>query len=100
MAKVTWSFQALEDVNDIAEYLAQNSSRYASHIVELIFEKTELLKSFPELGRIVPESNIKSIRELIVKKYRIIYVLSNKKDIDILTVRHSSRPLSDIPLST
>ena len=37
MAKVNWSFQALEDVNDIAEYLVQNSGRYASHIVELIF---------------------------------------------------------------
>ena len=97
MAKVNWTFQALEDVNDIAEYLAQNSSRYAYHIIELIFEKTELLKSFPELGRIVPESNIKSIRELIVKKYRIIYSISTKKEIDILTVRHSSKPLDDIP---
>jgi len=72
MAKVNWSFQALEDVNDIAEYLSQNSSRYAGHIVELILEKSELLKSFPELGRKVPESNINSIRELIIKKYRII----------------------------
>lgn len=100
MAKINWTFQALEDVNDIAEYLAQNSGLYATHIVELIFDKTELLKSFPELGRIVPEMGIKSIRELIIKKYRIVYTLSNKGNIDILTVRHSSKPLNDLPAST
>jgi len=96
MAKINWTFQALEDVNDIAEYLAQNSTRYANHIVELIFEKANLLASFPELGRVVPETNIKSIRELVVKKYRLIYMLSNKTEINILTVRHSSKPLDDI----
>lgn len=96
MAKVIWTFQALEDIDDVAEYLSQNSSQYTTHVVELILEKTELLATFPELGRIVPETNIKSIRELIIQRYRVIYVLSNKKQIEILTVRHSSKPLGDI----
>ena len=65
MAKVNWTFQALEDLSDIGEQLAQNSNSYASHIVKVILEKTELLQSFPELGRIVPESKIKSIRCLL-----------------------------------
>jgi len=97
MAKVNWTFQALEDLSDIAELLAQNSSSYASHLVKLILEKTDLLQSFPELGRVVPELKIKSIRELVIKKYRIIYMLSSDKEVNILTVRHSSKPLGDIP---
>ena len=100
MAKVNWTFQALEDLSDIGEQLAQNSNSYASHIVKVILEKTELLQSFPELGRIVPESKIKSIRELIIKKYRIIYVLSSDKEVNILAVRHSSKLLGDIPSTT
>lgn len=95
MAKVNWTFQALEDVNGIADYLSQNSESYASHIIGLIFEKSELLKSFPKLGRILPESNINSIRELIIKKYRIIYSISSKNNMDI----HSSKPLNDFPAS-
>lgn len=97
MAKVNWTFQALEDLSDIAELLAQNSSSYASHLVKLILEKTDLLQSFPELGRVVPELKIKSIRELVIKKYRIIYMLSSDKEVNILAVRHSSKPLGDIP---
>jgi len=97
MAKVNWTFQALEDLSDIAELLAQNSSSYASHLVKLILEKTDLLQSFPELGRVAPELKIKSIRELVIKKYRIIYMLSSDKEVNILAVRHSSKPLGDIP---
>ena len=97
MAKVNWTFQALEDLSDIAELLAQNSSSYASHLVKLILEKTDLLQSFPELGRVAPELKIKSIRELVIKKYRLIYMLSSDKEVNILAVRHSSKPLGDIP---
>ena len=97
MAKVNWTFQALEDLSDIAELLAQNSSSYASHLVKLILEKTDLLQSFPELGRVAPELKIKSIRELVIKMYRIIYMLSSDKEVNILAVRHSSKPLGDIP---
>ncbi len=48
MAKVTWTFQALEDIRDIAEYHAQNSEKYASFLVTQFFEKTEQLESFPK----------------------------------------------------
>ena len=67
MAKVNWTFQALEDLDEIGEYLSQNSKKYATHLISLILERAELLASFPEMGRIVPESNIKSLRELIIK---------------------------------
>lgn len=45
------------------------------------------------MGRIVPEKNDKSIRELIIGNYRIIYQYQVKKEIvSILTVHHSSIP--------
>ncbi len=99
MAEIIWTFQALEDLSNIAEYLAKNSESYASRIVNLILAKVDLLASFPILGRIVPESNITSIRELVIKNYRVIYSIQDKDVISILVIRHSSRPLGDIPLA-
>ena len=98
MVEINWTFQALEDLSDIANFLAKNSERYATRIVNLILEKVDLLATFPQLGRVVPESNIKSIRELIIKNYRVIYAIHDKKSINILAVRHSSKPLGSIPL--
>lgn len=98
MAQVNWSFQALEDLSDIAEFLAKNSENYASRIVSLILVKVENLKKFPRLGRIVPETNLKSIRELVVKNYRIIYTISSKGEVFILAIRHSAISLDDFPL--
>jgi toxin ParE1/3/4 len=98
MAKVNWTFQALEDIAIIAEYHEGYSERYAAHLVKTLFAKADLLASFPFMGRIVPETNIVSIRELIVNEYRVIYTISDKEEVDILTVRHSSRPLTDFPI--
>jgi len=58
----------------------------------MVFRKVEDLKSFPESGRIVPETENKSIRELIYGNYRLIYRLEEKK-ISVLTVRHGKQIL-------
>lgn len=96
MAKVNWTFQSLEDISDLAEYHAQHSEKYAEFIVDLILEKGKLLENFPHLGRIVPETNISTIRELIIKNYRVIYAVPDIDTVDILAVRHSSKPLEGI----
>lgn len=95
MAKVEWTFQAMEDLHDISESLSQVSEKYANHLVDEIFQRVEMLNSFPRSGRIVPETNLASLRELIVKRYRIIYSVPNPDEVFILTVHHSAKPLPD-----
>jgi toxin ParE1/3/4 len=95
MAKVVWTFQAMEDLYDIDHYLSQNSDKYADFVVDSILAVTEQLEHFPQSGRIVPEMRISTIRELIVMKYRIIYQIISFDEISVLTVRHSAKPLSE-----
>jgi plasmid stabilization system protein ParE len=59
----------------------------AGNWVDAVFEKVEILKSNPEVGRILPELGKDAVRELIFGNYRIIYTFT-KKQISILTVRH------------
>ena len=93
MAEVAFTEQALADIDDIAKYISNDSVHYASLQVAKFFAKTEILTNFPLTGRIVPELNIKSIRELIEGNYRIIYKVVNKDTIHILTIHHSRRLL-------
>ena len=64
MAKIKWTFQALEDIGSIANYIARDSFRYANIFVINVFEAVERLEIFPKSGRIVPEINRKEIREI------------------------------------
>ncbi len=94
MAKVDWTFQALEDLAEIDHYLHSSSAKYADFVISSVLEVTTQLEQFPKSGRVVPEMNIRSIRELIVLKYRIIYQVASSEEINILTIRHSSKPLN------
>jgi len=58
----------------------------------MVFRKAVDLKSFPESGRIIPETENKSIRELIYDNYRLIYRLEGKRN-SALTVRHGKQIL-------
>lgn len=93
MAKIIWSEGAIEDLTNIAKYAESYSETYASSIVSKLFNKTEILKLMPKIGRIVPEKNNPDLRELIEGNYRIIYQISNPEKIEILMIHHSSRPL-------
>ena len=93
--KVDWTFQAFEDLNEISEFLEQNSPKYAEFIIDEILEKTRNLTQFPTMGRRVPEANIPNLRELIIRNYRVVYFVTSKEVIEIIAVRHSSRPLPE-----
>lgn len=96
MVKVIWTEQAIDDLTNIAQYSSTYSDKYASTIVSKLFNKTDILKTMPRIGRIVPERNKETIRELIEGNYRIIYEVSSEDRIDVLTVHHSARPLGEI----
>lgn len=57
MAEVIWSGTALEDLNDIGDYIAKDSVRYAEITVDLLFSRPDALEDYPTMGRIVPEAN-------------------------------------------
>ena len=95
MVEVKWTDQSLDDILNIAEYIAKDSESYAKIQIQRIFSRIEILYKYPESGRMVPEIGDVSIRELISGNYRIIYHIVNEKRIDILTVHHSRRLLDD-----
>lgn len=93
MVQIIWIKQAIIDLNNISEYIAKDSEKYADITVDRIVEKTQILKKLTKIGRIVPEINDPKIRELIEGNYRIIYEIKAPDVIEILTIHHSSKLL-------
>jgi plasmid stabilization system protein ParE len=60
--------------------------------------KVDVLAQFPQIGRVVPEENDETIRELILRPYRIIYkILAEKETVAIARIWHGARGEPDIP---
>lgn len=93
MAQVRWTPQSLTDMNNIAEYIAKDSELYAAIQTERFFSSANVLENQIRTGRIVPEIDNESIRELIEGFYRIIYRIVDENRIDILTIHHSRRSI-------
>lgn len=91
MAKIVWTELSVFDLKEIFDYISKDSKRYAENQIKRIKAKTDILKSRPEAGRIVPELEIIEIRELIEGNYRIIFRILSADLIEILTIHHSAR---------
>jgi len=93
--RVVWSPAALQDVEDIAEYIARDSSRYASAVVSKILAVARGLRQFPTRGRIVPEFADPAIRETFVYTYRLIYRVKDR-EVTVAAVIHGKRLLDSV----
>lgn len=91
MARVIWSKIAKDDLKQIYKYISQDSKYYANQVVEKIIGKTEHLENYPHMGRVVPEINNNSIRELLVYSYRLVYQISQDDEIQVLALIHSKK---------
>lgn len=89
--KIIWSPLAISRINEIADYIAEDSSEAARKLDD-IFKKVERIEKFPLSGCQVPELGRKDIREILFGNYRIIYRISTN-ELSILTVRHLKQRL-------
>jgi addiction module RelE/StbE family toxin len=92
MVKIIWTDFALEDLRLIHEFISKDSKRYADRFVEKLINRVDQLEHLPKSGRVVPEFNSDSIRELIEGNYRIIYKLTFSQA-SIIRVHHAARQL-------
>lgn len=90
--KVMWSETAWGDLEEVADYIAKDSSHYAAALVREARDAARTLAHLAERGRVVPEFNDTSIRELFVRNYRLIYQVAEQA-IYIVGFIHGSRDL-------
>jgi plasmid stabilization system protein ParE len=91
--KLEWTEPALLDLENLREYIAKDSEYYAARFVARIIDAAETLQELPRIGRVVPEAEDETIRELLFRSYRIMYRVEADRVL-ILTVIHGNRDIS------
>jgi toxin ParE1/3/4 len=92
--RVHWTRNAVGHLVSIYEYIAGNSPVYAQEMVDRITRRSEQIADHPLSGRRVTEYNADDIRELIEKRYRIIYRVRADR-IDVIAVIHGAQLLPE-----
>lgn len=99
MAEIIWTNPALDDIKDIAEYIALSNLLSAKKLVSKIFDKVERIEMLPESGKKPIELTSLNYREVIVNPCRIFYKIDNDK-VYILHVMRQERDLRKFLLLT
>lgn len=91
--KVKWTRPALEDMEQIADYIAADSKFYAAAFVRDIREAARSLRQVARRGRVVPELSDPTIRELLIGNYRLLYQL-RRAEVLVIALIHGARDLA------
>ena len=90
--KVTFSERATADLESIAEYIAEDDPVAAVAWVDRLVASAYRIGDSPMAGRALPELKNPKIREVMLRRYRIVYRVE-RDHIIILTVFEGSRLL-------
>lgn len=99
MAQIVWTEPALDNLNDIAEYIAVSNPYAAKQLVENVFGNIQRLGQFPDSGRVPEEISNLNYREVVVNPCRIFYKVGSDS-VYILHVMRQERDLRKFLLST
>jgi plasmid stabilization system protein ParE len=95
--RVIWTKAAVADLEAIREYISRDSEYYAARFIGRILKAARPLSRSPELGAVVPQFVHRTIRERLVKNYRVLYEVRSTH-VAILAVVHAARDIGSITL--
>ena len=83
--RLRWSRQARDDLLEIGRYISRDNPVAARRWVERLRQRARQAAELPLAGRVVPEYSLPNLREVLVRSYRIIYLVGENA-IELLTV--------------
>lgn len=95
MAPVAWHPEAVRDLEALIAYWARWSSAVAARNLDELLTQLATLRTYPMLGRTLPELRDPEVREILFRGHRIAYRIRDDTVI-IAGIRHGSSDLSSL----
>jgi len=90
--KIIWTDLAWSDLEEAADYIAKDSPCYAAAFVQEVRDAARSLSLLSKRGRLVPEFNDPTIRELLVRSYHLVYRVT-EQTVYVIGFIHGARDL-------
>lgn len=92
MAKLIWTEKAIDDLSELAEYVAISDQVAAKRLVQRVLSSLARLEQHPESGRRLPELPLHNYREVISSPSRIVYRVE-KDNVFVVRIIRQERDL-------
>ena len=90
--KVIWTDEAIADLQQVVAHIAPDNPAAAVKLGEELIRKSMLLAAHPHLGRVVREMKRETLREIIIRPYRLIYEIDDRNSaINVRVLWHGAR---------
>lgn len=89
MAEIRWTEEAVKWLRDIYEYISEDNPMSAQKVIEGIYERTQILEGFPEIGYKYRDEQDGQVRILLYSHYGIAYLI-RQDAVEILGIFHGS----------
>ncbi|MSU62241.1 MAG: type II toxin-antitoxin system RelE/ParE family toxin [Pedosphaera sp.] len=90
--KVIWTETALADLAEICAHIAADNPSAADRMGLEILDHVEIRATFPLIGPNYPRGSHGTLREIVVRPYRIFYdTFEDRSSVEILHVWHGAR---------
>jgi plasmid stabilization system protein ParE len=87
---VVWAESAQSALDEVIEYIAKDSRKAAVRVLDAALDAASGLATFSERGRVVPELNDPTIREIFMFRYRLMYRVEEARVV-VVAFLHGAR---------
>jgi toxin ParE1/3/4 len=96
--RVTFSQSAPSDIKEIVRYILTDDRTQAFRFGTFLVRQALSLSEFPDRGRIVPEFDQNFLGEIVVRAYRIVYLVDHRnRSVVICRFWHVGRGTLPLP---
>jgi toxin ParE1/3/4 len=78
MARIIWTEPALQELDEIADYISLDNPAAAKYLVRRVFKRVENLTGHPKSGKLVGEFEVSVYREIVIPPCRIFYRIADE----------------------
>ena len=87
--RIRWKRNALADLEEIADHIAQENSAAARKVVSEIRRQTQILSNHPQIGR---RGRVSDTHELVMTSHaHLVAYEITEKSVNVLAVVHTSK---------
>ena len=96
MARIIWTEPALQELDEIADYISLDDPAAAKKLVRIAFERVDHLIQHPKSGKLIEEFEASVYREIILTPCRIFYRIADNTVYIIHVIREEQLLHMDI----
>ncbi|TVQ00238.1 MAG: type II toxin-antitoxin system RelE/ParE family toxin [Balneolaceae bacterium] len=78
MARIIWTVPALQELDEIADYISLDNPKAAKNLVREAFKRIDHLADHPKSGKPLKEFEVSVYREIVMPPCRIFYRLADE----------------------